>query len=192
MLRLSILFVVVFQISLLAQPNYLMRLANPQQINEKSLDFDIVINSTDSNFILSSYQCSFSFDLKLSPSDSINLEYLDGSSELANFPRNIIGYLNTDEINELIFTSGIGNEIISEKEKLVGKFIITSTEDISVENLNLLWNFSGSVNTILTDPDFLDITVPANHKSFYGEVTNIETEINIPDNFELSQNYPNP
>ncbi|MCB0732888.1 MAG: T9SS type A sorting domain-containing protein, partial [Ignavibacteriae bacterium] len=99
---------------------------------------------------------------------------------------------NTDDINELIFTSGIGNEIISKKEKLVGKFIITSTEDISVENLNLLWNFSGSVNTILTDPNFQDITVPSNHKSFYDQVTNIENVENIPNNFELSQNYPNP
>ncbi len=192
MLKITYFLILAFNLSIFAQTNYLMNLTNPNQIDSKSLEFDVVIKSVDTNFTLTSYQCSFSFDLNIVQDDSISLEYIENSSGLANSPINIIGYLQNDGIDELIFTSGIGNDVITTQEILVGKFKVTGTMDLVLEKLNLVWNFAGSVNTILTGDSFADITVPSNHKNFDYSITDIEKTDLIPHPFELSQNYPNP
>lgn len=180
------------QISVIAQPSYLMKLTNPNQNNSKSFEFDIVINSTDTNFIISSYQCSFTFNLNLQQNDSIKMQYKENSSDLANAPINILGYITSDGVDELVFASGIGNDTISQEEKVLGKFIITSTVDFSFEDLNLIWDFSGSINTIIADANFSDITIPNYHLNFDNSVTSAEKIENIPESFKLEQNYPNP
>jgi len=192
MIKIMMFLSVLFQLSAIAQTNYLMKLSNPNQIDSNNLEFDIIINSTDTDFLLSSYQCSFSFDLNMTQNDSIWLKYRENSSELDNFPLNIVGHDSTDGINELIFVSGIGNDLISPDDKLVGRFKIYSTVDFTVENLKLSWNFTGSANTILTGENFSDITDSLNFKNFDASVTDITKSEEIPHHFELSQNYPNP
>jgi len=187
-----IYLLLVVQISLIAQANYVMKLTNPNQINSKSLEFDIIIGSTDTNFTISSYQCSFSFNLNLQQNDSISMSYIENSSELANIPFNILGFITSDGVNELVFASGIGNDIITQDEKLLGRFNITSTLDFNFEDLNLIWDFSGSINTIIADANFSDITVPNNHLNFDNTVTDTEYLENSPKSFKLGQNYPNP
>lgn len=178
--------------TLLSQTDYLMYLTNPVQNDSKSLEFEIKIKSLDTDFLLSSYQCSLTFNLNLLQNDSISLEYLSNSSGLANLPINIIGYDSTDGINKLIFVSGIGSDLISKEEKAVGKFKIYSSVGFTVDNLNLKWNFEGSANTILTGTDFADITVPTNHLNFDNTITDINSQEITPNKFELNQNYPNP
>lgn len=190
----KIIFFLVFllSISVPAQTNYLMQLTNPNQIDSHSFEFDIKIRSLDTNFTLSSYQCSFSFDVEISENDSISMEYIDNSSDLANSPINVIGHLSNDGINELIFTSGIGNDQITPDSVIVGKFLVSGTMDLSVNSMNMSWNFGGSINTILTGENFEDITEPSNHTNFDNSITEIETTDIIPQKFELGQNYPNP
>jgi len=192
MLKTMFFLLTAFQLTTFSQESYFMELTNPIQINSKTLEFDIKIESTDTDFTLSSYQCSFSFDLNVSQNDSICLNYIENTSELENFPINIVGYDTTDGMNELIFVSGIGNDLITVEEKSIGKFSICATVDFSLEDLNLMWNFSGSANTILTGTNFYDITEPANHINFDNSITDIYNSVVIPDRFELSQNYPNP
>jgi hypothetical protein len=169
-----------------------MKLSNPNQVNNNSLEFDITIQTQDSDFFLTSYQCSFSFNLNLSELDTISLSYLEESSELANYPINILGHDTIDGLNELLFVSGIGNDEISVNPKIVGTFLIQSSREFSLEDLNLKWNFVGTANTILTGENFSDITDPENHLNFDESVTDVFTEETIPEDFYLSQNYPNP
>lgn len=175
-----------------AQADYTMKLTNPIQLAENSLSFDITIHSNSTDFRLTSYQCSFSFDLNLGSNDSISLIYIDNSSALSNFPLNILGYDSIDGINEMIFVSGIGNDLISNEEISVGKFSITSTMDLTLDDLNLKWNFGGSMSTILTGENFVDITDSTKHFGFDSNITEFENELKIPVEFELKQNYPNP
>ncbi len=170
MQKITFFLILAFNLSIFAQTNYLMNLTNPNQIDSKSFEFDIMIKSVDTSFTLTSYQCAFSYDLKVAQNDSIYLEYIANSSELANSPMNIIGYLKSDGKDELIFTSGVGNDIIGTEEKLVGKFRVTGPMDLTVEILNLIRDFTGSVNTILTGVSFSDITVPSNHQSFDNSI----------------------
>ena len=179
-------------LSMFSQTDYLMSLSNPVQISSNTLDFDIIIKSTDTNFILSSYQCALSFDLDLGQNDSISLNFHDNSSEIGNPPFNIIGYDSTDGNDKLLFVSGIGTDIITTEEKVVGRFQINSSMNFSIENLRLLWNFDGSSNTILTGSNFVDITEPSNHLNFENTVTDIDNLEVVPNQFELAQNYPNP
>lgn len=192
MIKKIFMIFVVFQIAIYSQTDYLMTLANPIQNNTKTLEFDIKIKGSDTIFLLSSYQCSLTFNLNLLESDSISLEYLHDSSELGNPPINIIGYDTTDGMNKLVFVSGIGSDSIANEEKIVGKFKITSTVDFTVDDLNLKWNFNGIANTILTGSDFNDITVPSNHLNFDNSITSINDSETIPNQFNLNQNYPNP
>ncbi|MBK7104210.1 MAG: T9SS type A sorting domain-containing protein [Ignavibacteriae bacterium] len=192
MFKTFFLIFTVLNISLFAQSDYIIKLINPIQIDNKNLEFDVTINSTGPDFILSSYQCAFTFDLTFNNSDSISLEYSVNSSELANIPVYIIGFDTSDQQNKLIFISGIGNDIISGKEKLIGKFRISSTKEFTEESLNLKWNFTGAVNTILTDINFLNITEPTNHINFDNTITNVKDSKVLPEKYSLEQNYPNP
>ncbi len=192
MIKKIFLILVVFQIAIYSQSEYLMTLANPIQNNAKTLEFDIKIKGSDTVFLLSSYQCSLTFNLNLLQTDSVSLEYLHDTSELRNPPINIIGYDTTDGMNKLVFVSGIGSDSIANEEKIVGKFKITSTVDFTVDDLNLKWNFNGIANTILTGSDFNDITVPSNHLNFDNSITAINDSEKIPNQFNLNQNYPNP
>ena len=192
MIKTMFMILVVCQVVLFSQTNYLMTLTNPVQNDSKSLEFEIKIKSSDTDFILSSYQCSLTFNLNLLENDSISLEYLSNSSQLGNAPISIIGYDSSDGINKLIFVSGIGSDVISKEEKLIGKFKISSSVDFTVDNLHLMWNFTGSANTILTGTDFADITVPNNHLNFDNSITDINNSEITPTQFELYQNYPNP
>ena len=192
MIKLFLMLFAAWQFSVVAQPNYLMTLNNPKQISSNSFEFEIIIKSTDSSFTLSSYQCSFSFDLVFSDQDSIRLVYIDSTSQLFNPPRNIIGLIKNDGINELIFTSGIGNDLIDKEEKIVGRFKIIGSMELTVESMALKWNFEGSVNTILTDASFSDITVPEYHQNFQTTVSSTEVFESVPSKFEINQNFPNP
>lgn len=188
------IFILLFlmEAALFSQTNYLIKLTNPNQTSNNSLEFDINIKSTGSDFVLSSYQCTFSIDLPITNNDSIYFNYIDSTSELSNFPINVIGYDTTDGLGEIIFVSGIGNDIISDTEKLVGRFMIYSSIDFSLDELNLMWNFSGTANTILTGDNFSDITKPENHLNFDNGITDVSDVGTIREQFELSQNYPNP
>ncbi|MBK8945257.1 MAG: T9SS type A sorting domain-containing protein [Ignavibacteriae bacterium] len=192
MVKTFFLIFTALYISLLAQNDYIIKLVNPIQIDNKNLEFDVTINSTGPDFILSSYQCAFTFDLTFDNSDSISLEYAVNSSELANIPVYIIGFDTSDQQNKLIFISGIGNDIIAGKERLIGKFRISSTKEFTEESLNLKWNFTGAVNTILTDINFFNITEPTNHINFDNTITDVNAEKILPKKYSLEQNYPNP
>ena len=58
--------------------------------------------------------------------------------------------------------------------------------------MNLIWNFAGSVSTILTGSNYANITIPANHINFDNNITGIKKLEIVPKQFEISQNYPNP
>ncbi len=191
MYKAIILFIIASQISIYSQTDYLIKLTNPIQDSTKTLKFDIKIQSTNSDFILTSYQCAFTFDLELDDSDSISLKYLQSTSDLANGPVYVIGHDKSDGTNKLIFVSGIGNDQISSEEKSIGSFQITCTKDFTTDLLNLKWNFTGTVNTILTDSNFTDITNPSNFRNF-NDITSVSNTENLSNNYTLSQNYPNP
>ena len=81
--------------------------------------------------------------------------------------------------------------IITQDEKKIGRFRIENTVPVSGEDLNILWNFGGKLNTIITGANFEDIT---DSTCFHSYINNITDNEDIEQNFEysLQQNYPNP
>lgn len=187
-----LLLMITLQISLIAQADYSMKLVNPNQLSEYLFEFDITIQSVDSTFSLTSYQCSFSHDLFVNSNDTVKFSYIENSSDLMNYPLSFYGLDTIDGTKKFMFVSGIGNDLIDSEEKSVGKFRIESTMEFLAEELNLKWNFVGTSNTILTGDNFENITDSTNHHNFDYAVTDIEETEEIPTNFELMQNYPNP
>jgi hypothetical protein len=135
-----------------AQTNYLMSLSNGEKTKSDEIEFDVFIKSTDNSFILTSYQCSFSFNAGNLSSPSFS--YIQGSSELNNFPQNGIGIRNNDGISELTFASTAGNEKIDSSLLKVGRFRLKSGIPFSENEFQVIWNFSGIINTIITGSGF--------------------------------------
>jgi hypothetical protein len=135
-----------------------MRIANNKILNDSTISIDIFIKSTDSSFELTSYQCI----LEMAGSHSIfGFSYVEGSSELGNLlPSVALGINNFGGEIKMTFASLPGEEIISSKELLVGRFLINSdiSENDSIPIIK--WGIDGKVSTILTGKDFENITNP--------------------------------
>jgi hypothetical protein len=152
-----------------AQTNYLMSLSNGEKTKSDEIEFDVFIKSTDNSFTLTSYQCSFSFNAGNLSSPSFS--YIQGSSELNNFPQNGIGIRNNDGISELTFASTAGNEKIDSSLLKIGRFRLKSGIPFSANEFQVIWNFSGIINTIITGSGFSNITSPDFHTNlvFYPD-----------------------
>ena len=170
--------------NLIAQTNYKMTVVEDNSSNQLS----VYIESTSSEFELTSYQCALGFNQDL-VSSNLEFSYIEGSSELVNEPNLYVGIDDVDGQKELTFVSYVGNDIISNEKTLVGKFII---EGANSGSLNTVWDFDGTISTIVTGQDFENITTASSHSST-DEIENDQLVDNsLPSEFSLSQNYPNP
>ncbi len=165
-----------------------------EKLDDGTNQIAVYIQSSDVQFELTSYQCALSLN-NSSDLSNASFNYVPNSSELNNEPNLFVDIDSSDGNNELTFVSYIGNDIISNKKTLVGKFII---DGINFEELNLAWNFDGTISTIITGNNFSDITDSSNHFAFNNSNNtddNYDEDIqdyNLPNNFGVSQNYPNP
>ncbi|MCP5062400.1 MAG: T9SS type A sorting domain-containing protein [Ignavibacteriae bacterium] len=169
-----------------AETKYSMTLIKNCNSPSGTTEFSIYIHSRKNNFTLTSYQCAIRLG-KIEQSAYMIFQYVPGSSELENEPNLYVGIDNIDGEKELTFVSYVGNDKLTSKKKLVGKFIL---EGIEEDSFNPIWNFDGVISTIITGNDFNNITATSNHSINRTEVLNDKND--IPLNFQISQNYPNP
>jgi hypothetical protein len=147
-----------------AQPTYLMNLANGEIINNKTFEFEVFILGENPSFVLTSYQCSFTFNPELVNGGNITFEYI-GHSELINIPANGIGTCLNNGVNKLHFASNVGSDTISTSYKRVGRFRLTNTVPFGEVKPDIFWDFKGSIKTILTGVGFMDVTDSTKHKN---------------------------
>ena len=179
----------IFSTFITAKTGYQMSV---EKVSATTNEIAVYIESTNNNFELTSYQCALrinnDFDLS-----KASFSYVPNSSELNNEPNLFVDIDNSDGNNELTFVSYIGNDIISKDKILVGKFII---DGIDIYELNLEWNFDGTISTIITGNEFNNITDSVNHFAVneFSEDNNDDDieELNLPNTYSISQNYPNP
>ncbi|MGE5847620.1 MAG: T9SS type A sorting domain-containing protein [Ignavibacteria bacterium] len=172
-----------------SQVNYVMSIDNGRYINNNTFEFDIYINSNTEPFELTSYQCVLSFNKNLAKDGTLRFIYVDGSSDLSNFPVSSIGINSTDNFKELTFASMPGSDNISKDSKKVGTFQLESSNSFDINKAEISWNFDGMIGTILTGSQYENITQPSNHKGSF--ITGLEIQTEVKD-YSLNQNYPNP
>jgi len=172
-----------------SQINYSMSIDNGRFVGNNIYEFDIYIKSNGDSFELTSYQCVLSFNNNLTKNGTLLFNYIDGTSELTNFPLSSIGINSTDNLNELTFASMPGSDNITDYSKKVGSFRLETSNSFKINKPEISWNFEGMIGTILTGPQYENITQPENHKGSF--ITNSENVEEAKD-FSLNQNYPNP
>ncbi len=174
------------------QTNYKMTVVEESNYDDNTHQLSVYIESTSSEFELTSYQCALGFNQDLF-SSNLEFSYIEGSSDLVNEPNLYVGIDDVDGQKELTFVSYVGNDIISEEKTLVGKFII---EGANSGAINTVWDFDGTISTIVTGEDFANITNASNHSSTEKIEDEIEEDLladeSLPTDYGLSQNYPNP
>ena len=183
-----VLIFITFNLTSFSQ-SYKISITNGIFINEYTYEFDIVIIGGGNDFELTSYQVSLNNFLE--NTHEVAFSYINGTSELNNPPLFAIGTLINNNGNSLLtFASLPGNDIIGNTEKRIGRFLLTSNQNLIRRRAFVFWNFEGDVQTILTGPDFSNITSLGDFYPTKGTNLNFEAaEIN---EYELLQNFPNP
>ena len=174
-----------------SQPDYNMSLANGVKISESIIEFDVMIKGIDSSFILTSYQCSFSFNREIANGGELTFTYIDGSSQLSNLPTFGIGINTYDGEPKLTFASMAGLDQVTESDLVVGRFRVVNSFPFANVDPNIAWSFGGFISTILTGDAFQNITKPINHTSNLTLSTKTH-DTDLPTDYQLLQNYPNP
>ena len=156
-----IVSIVINYQSAFSLPNYLMRIANTQVLNDSSISFEVYIKSADSSFELTSYQCVFCMDNQIPVS---GFSYIEGSSQFNDILPSVgLGFNNIDGKIKLTFASMPGNEIVTINETRVGKFLIKTKINPDNFSPSFNWCFEGKINSILTGINFTNITNSSNH-----------------------------
>jgi hypothetical protein len=147
-----------------------MRLANANQTDNFTYEFDVLLKSNGTSFELTSYQCVFNFDWTalIQNGGTLTFSYINGTSQITNIPSYGIGINTLDGIRELTFASSPGSDVITTTEKRIGRFRLTNTTQFNGINPDPNWNFAGMVYTIITGAAFANITNQAYHTNTIG------------------------
>ncbi|RPI75361.1 MAG: T9SS C-terminal target domain-containing protein [Ignavibacteriales bacterium] len=173
--------------------SYKISLENEEYLNDYTYEFDVIIKSTDENFEIICYQAC----LAVTVDNDLEFSYINNTSQLSNKPLIAVGTIqNNNNYRVLTFASAPGSDIISQSEKRIGRFRLTSSQPLITNRAFIFWNFEGDIRTILIGSGFTNITaggefLPKMNNLRKAEVTTIEDEELIKE-FELMQNYPNP
>lgn len=169
-----------------------MRISNGRIVDDYTYLFDVMISSQN-YFEITSYQCVFSFFCNDINNDNFKFSYINGSSQLQNKP--ILGFsakLLNNKI-ELTVASKAQSDFLKNNSLKVGTFQVHREKNkFDFNSILVNWNFSGDNPTIITGHLFSDITVPSD---FISDITLTgikSSKFQIPDDYELKQNFPNP
>ena len=108
--------------TIFSTPNYSMQVKNSQILNDSTISFEVYINSNDSSFELTSYQCALCID-NILPVDGFT--YVKGSSNFIGIVPSVgLGYNITERNIVFTFASLPGSVIILKSKLRIGKFLI--------------------------------------------------------------------
>ncbi|QQS35547.1 MAG: T9SS type A sorting domain-containing protein [Ignavibacteriales bacterium] len=154
----------IFWGDLSAQSDYLISLANGQKTDDNTFEFDVLLRSSLTPFLLTSYQCAFSFNQALLNNGECTFSVIPGSSELTELrPSESIGIMAENNQHYMTFASLAGEEIINSSLKKIGRFKLYNSVPFNEGNLNIKWGFLGNARSIITGTGFNDITNQLNH-----------------------------
>lgn len=192
-----ILVISLFSTISLPNTNYLMSVSNVLMVGDEIIEFEVSIKSVDDSFILTSYQCSFLFNLEIGKENGLSFNYVDSTSQLTNQPTLAVGINDLDGKPKLTFASWPGLDTITKSIVRIGRFRFQSGASFANVEPNITWNFEGFITTILTGESFQNITNQTFHNYDFGEQSKFKlgkTSNNheIPNVYKLFQNYPNP
>ncbi len=185
----------VFLANTVSAGNYVMTIDNAC-INSHSLEFDLMIKSSNGSYSINSYQLILNINNQIFASSAPTFEYIPGTSNLSNTP--IAASVKfPDKSIELSIGSGIGADLITTSIIRVGRFRLTDLEGFTDQPVNLSWDFSGINFTALFDEEFQLISSSDCHTSIEDchiskDITDIHDNNSLPLGNELFQNYPNP
>jgi len=192
-----LLFIFFSPCLVFSQSEYRMNIENITGVSENIFEFGVYIKSSAGNIYLTSYQCSFLFNLKEGGADRLSFSYIDSTSQLTNLPTLAVGINDLDGELKLTFASLPGLDTIMENYKCLGRFRLQNKISLVQIDPNITWNFEGFVTTILTGESFQNITNSAFHnydddKQSKFKLGKNSLNIEIPNKYELYQNFPNP
>ena len=167
-----LLYLVIFSSceEVFSQTNYIMDVENGIKINDNTIEFDVFIKSTGSNFTLTSYQCSLLLSPSIINNGRVNFSYIAGTSQFSNIPPTVsIGTISNLGSYVLTFASLPGQETITTFNKKVGRFRVSNSNSFSGTGFNIWWCFEGNLTTILTGSGFVNITNRYNHIHLSGQ-----------------------
>jgi hypothetical protein len=158
---LSVLFLTIF-LSTSLFPQYQVSITNNKAISSRTLEFDVYIKSTNTNYVFTSYQGVLSCNTYAINSGQLSFYYVSGSSELSNYPLNSVGVKKENGVTKLCFASDALDELVGNSYIKIGTFRVQNTKSFRYDNINIGWVFDGAVKTILTGTYFLDETIQSN------------------------------
>jgi hypothetical protein len=167
-IRYCLLTFLIYAGFLNGQVSYEMSLKNAELVDQYTIEFDVFMKASSTSFELTSYQCAFSFHKTIKNGGNLTFSYINGSSGLSNAPTVGVGVKTEDGDAELAFASMPGSDMITATQVKVGRFRLQNSNPYGIYTariINLTWDFSGTIETILTGTGFSNITVPANHIS---------------------------
>jgi len=137
-----------------------MSLLNGQQIDERTLQFDVFIKAIPptSSFTLTAYQVGLSFNSDFSDSGDLSFVYIQSSSNLTNKPDVGVGIFNTDGKPKINIASSAGMDIIQSTNIKIGTFQINNTVPFVPDTFGIKWDFDSVIRTIVLTTEFVDIT----------------------------------
>ena len=116
--------------AIITQPSYLMNLSSPQIVDDKTIEFNVNIESTGPDFILTSYQCAFNIDSIFINDTTFCFEYIHSTSALSNAPLYGVGCDKVDGIRKIHFASSAGIDSITTHPLRVGRFMIKKSSSL--------------------------------------------------------------
>lgn len=167
---------------------YQIRITNGQIISSKIFEFDIFIKSLSNEFTLSSYQGALSCSEFAINKGELSFSYVSNSSALTNYPANSIGVRLEQGLSKLCFASNASNNTIGNDFIRVGKFRIKNTRSFIYDSLNIIWVFNGNIRTLITDDNYLDVTLPENFSNLNDPLPTPVESITL--SAEISNNQP--
>lgn len=172
--------------------SYRMSIEEINKLDEFRVSFSVYIENLGDKFELSSYQCVFSIKGNIDNSN-LSFKYVEGSSELNNKPKLMVGVKKNHNSPQLLFASLPGYDSIIEKT-LVGTFILDAELEDNIHVPLIYWDFEGNARTIVSGSEFNNVTNSSNHKIISSLSKNLfsGTDEKNELKFELIQNYPNP
>lgn len=146
-----------------AEVIYTMELKNGIFIDQRTYEFEIYIMADQGDFTLNAYQCSFLFNKAIINYGILSFEYIQGTCELNNKPAYGIGVSGSFWMPVLTFASYVGQDLIQNTIKRLGKFRIRNSVTFGGNLPAIKWQFGNLYPTIICGNGYKNITNPAFH-----------------------------
>ncbi|HZW38118.1 MAG TPA: T9SS type A sorting domain-containing protein [Ignavibacteriaceae bacterium] len=141
---------------------YLAKLLNDVQVSPTEYEFDISLESSAVDFLMTSYQFILNYNTAVANGGSLTLSYIPGTTELTSCTPSVTVIQLDGAISNLLIGSNPGTQTISTAPLRVGRFRLTNSIPFSTNSANVNWDFIGS-NVTQVNIRNTNFTTQVNH-----------------------------